>query len=478
MTDARPHTQARTHAIAVLLGTYASAIALAPNRSLQLILVAPLVAIPVFLWVLAGPQRWPIAFLCAALVLPPLPIPMGDSGPHSCLAIAALGFFVSLLRMNQWRLRVESLHIGMLAYVGVLAASVAFAAVYSGLQIALASLARVVLFAISIFIFYYTAYGPGSGERGDSKLFRIVFAAGVVSALFACIDFYFQLPAPAGFGPQFVWLESGVYRRAQGVFYEASTLGNLCAFFLVTIAVSLAGLGSAAGKRPLSRAALLAGTVVFTSALMLSYSRASLVNVIVSILMLLFLQRQRIGLRRLLLLPSVALGAAAVAGYFLFPRFSAFYWERLSASVLYFFTATEGILSGRLESWSVLVRFLSDHPWHAVFGVGYKTLPYSDFIGRPIIADNAYLSALVETGVIGLAAMLLFNFTVLGIAWRAMRGRDPKQAFFGTCVFCFWVGEMFQMMSGDLLTYWRVLPVYLWTLGMAARRRGLEPSSA
>ena len=38
---------------------------------------------------------------------------------------------------------------------------------------------------------------------------------------------------PAGYGPQFVWLDSGVYRRAQGFFYEASTLGNFCAFFLV-----------------------------------------------------------------------------------------------------------------------------------------------------------------------------------------------------------------------------------------------------
>ena len=468
MTDVRP---------AVLLGAYASAIALAPNFSVRLMLAAPLVAIPFGLWSLAGPQRWTVAFLCAALILPPLPIPMGDSGPHLCLAIAALGPFVSLLRMNQWRIRVESLHAGMLAYVGVLAASVAFAAVYSGPQIALASLARVMLFAISVFIFYYTAYGPGAGER-DSKIFRIVYAAGVISALFACIDFYFQLPAPAGFGPQFVWLESGVYRRAQGVFYEASTLGNLCAFFLVTVAVSLSGIGSAAGKRPLSRVALLSGTVVFTSALMLSYSRASLVNLIVSILMLLFLQRERIGLRRLLLLPSVALSASAAASYFFFPRFTAFYWERLTASVLYFFTATEGILSGRLESWTVLTRFLSEHPWHAVFGVGYKTLPYSDFIGRPVIADNAYLSALVETGVIGLGAMLLFSFTVLGIAWRAMRSRDPQQSFFGTCVFCFWIGEMFQMMSGDLLTYWRVLPVYLWMLGMAARQRGFESSSA
>ena len=48
----------------------------------------------------------------------------------------------------------------------------------------------------------------------------------LVSGLFACLDFYFQFPAPARFAEQFVWLPGGVYRRAQGLFYEASTLAT------------------------------------------------------------------------------------------------------------------------------------------------------------------------------------------------------------------------------------------------------------
>jgi hypothetical protein len=28
---------------------------------------------------------------------------------------------------------------------------------------------------------------------------------------------------------------------------------------------------------------------------------------------------------------------------------------------------------------------------------------------------------------------------------------------------------MVQMLSGDLLTYWRVLPLYLWVLALAVR---------
>ena len=93
------------------------------------------------------------------------------------------------------------------------------------------------LFGISIYIFFYTAHGParGSGSLGGIRRLYWIAAA---SALFACVDFYYQFPAPAGYGPQFVWLDSGVYRRAQGLFYEASTLGNFCVFFLVMIAVA------------------------------------------------------------------------------------------------------------------------------------------------------------------------------------------------------------------------------------------------
>ena len=100
------------------------------------------------------------------------------------------------------------------------------------------------------------------------------------------------------------------------------------------------------------------------------------------------------------------------------------------------------------------------HPWHAIFGIGYKTLPYSTFIGQTVIADNMYLSLLAETGIIGLAAFFLLNFAILRAAWRAARRSDSQKSFFGAWIFCFWIGQLFQMLSGDLFTYWRVLPLY------------------
>jgi len=101
-------------------------------------------------------------------------------------------------------------------------------------------LARVLLFGVSIYVFLYVRDGPGRlTRRASLRAIRWLYWAGVLSALYACVDFYFQFSPPAGYEQQFVWLDSGVYRRAQGFFYEASTLGNLCAFFLEMVAVAL-----------------------------------------------------------------------------------------------------------------------------------------------------------------------------------------------------------------------------------------------
>jgi O-antigen ligase len=343
-------------------------------------------------------------------------------------------------------------------------ASVAQAAIHSGAPAAAGSLARVALFGISVYVFFFTAYGPGG--PGGLYDFRRLYWIAAASALIACVDFYFQFPAPAGYGPQFIWLDSGVYRRAQGVFYEASTLGNFCAFFLVMIAVALS---RPRAEAPVSRKSLAAGGAVFFAALVLSYSRASLINVLVALAVLAWLNRRRIRFRRAAPMLAACVVAGAFATWKVFPAFAQMYWLRLSASAQYFFSSTEGVLSGRVASWRMLAAWISAHPWQALIGVGYKTLPYNDYLGAPVVADNMYLSMLVETGIAGLAALLWLNIAILRAAARASRAAGSRTSFFGAWMLCFWAGQVVQMLSGDLLTYWRVLPVYFWVLALAVR---------
>jgi len=461
--NSRSNTDVRRYLpIALGLGLWGALVSLAPDLTTKALLVAPAAAIPLAGWTLAQPGRWVMLFLTSALLLPPLPIALGDSGPHPSLIFAALGLWAGALWISAWRIPTTAVGGGLLALFCALLASVGMAAVNSGWEIAAGSLARVLLFGIGVYVFFFTAGTRLDGLPGV----RWIYWCAVAAALFACVDFYFQFPAPAGYGPQFVWLDSGVFRRAQGLFYEASTLGNFCVFFLVMIAVALA---RPRAESPVGRAGVAGGGAVLFAAMVLSYSRASVVNLGVALLVLLWWHRERIRLGRLLLLAVALGGFSAIAVWKIFPAFAEMYWVRLSYSAEYLTSATESVLSGRVASWRTLVDWVAAHPLQAMLGIGYKTLPYTEYLGTPVVADNMYLSLLVETGIAGLAALVWLNVAIVKAAARAARSADCRRAFYGLWMLCFWWGEAAQMASGDLLTYWRVLPVYFFVLGLALR---------
>jgi hypothetical protein len=437
-------------------GAWAAAIATAPRVELKLLLCVPALVLAVLWWSLQGPVRWLALFFGAALLMPPLPIAIGDSGPHPSLLFAALGLLAGVLWSADWRGAWSSLTAAFAALFAMLSISVGPALIYSGATAGLGSAVRVALLAISIYVFFYGAYGPGR-QADARRSVQWLYRAALLAALFACVDFYYQFPAPAGYGPQFVWLDSGVYRRAQGLFYEASTLGNFCAFFLVMIAVAFT---RPRAEVPVSRKWLVVGGAVFFIALVLSYSRGSLVNVAVALAVLLWTNRRRVPLAKVTLVAA----AGALATWWIFPAFAQAYWTRLTASTEFLFTSTNGVLSGRLTSWGTLWDWIAANPWRAFFGIGYKTLPYTQYLGTPVVADNMYLSLLVETGVAGLAALIWLNVAILRAA-----AKSARSSFFGMWMLCFWSGQAVQMASGDLLTYWRVLPVYFWILALAVR---------
>ncbi len=453
---------------AALIGAYTSLIALAPSLPAKILLALPLVLAPLLWWLLAVQANWLALFFFAALLLPPLPFALGDNGPHPGLAIAAFGLAAGALRFDEWRVHLDSLSRRMMFFAAVLFATVPLALLYSGEAVAAGSLARVALFCISIYVFFYARFGPAAGAYDEFRAVRYLFLAGSASALFACVDFYFQFPPPAGYGPQFIWLASGIYRRAQGVFYEAGALGNLCAFFLVLIA---AVLFQPRVRRPLSRPLLLGGGLLFSTALLLSFSRSSLVNLAVGLSALLALHRKRIRWTRFFVTAGLAAAAVSLAAFAVVPVFAQLAWTRVFNSFRYFVESPNAILSGRLDSWSYLLAFVSEHPLYALLGIGYKTLPYSQFLGKSVIADNSYLSLFVETGVVGLGAMLTLSYAILKASRHAARSPDVTASLFGTWMFCFWCGEMAQMISGDVLTYWRLLPLYFWALAVAVRSR-------
>lgn len=456
-------------AVPALLGVWAAAIAVAPGTVVKLLIALPVCAGIVTWWTLPDPQRWLTLFFFASLLLPPLPLPFGNSGVHLAPLFLLPGILNGTLRIAEWRKWNGPLPLLFFVFATILAASTGLAAIYSGSAIAAGSMARVALFAISVFVFMYTYAGPRARYFDPLHFARLLFIFGSLGALFACFDFYYQFPAPAGYGDQFIWVGQVVLRRAQGLFYEASTLGNFCAFFLVMILVAFF---RPAEERPCSRVAMALGGGLFACALIFSYSRASLVNVAVASCAFVYIRRVRIRLPAVLGL-VLAAGVALMLIRIAMPVLAAHYWTRIQSSFEFFGTAPDRVLSGRLASWTIIGDFLARHPWHVIFGIGYKTLPYTGYVVTGgIVADNTWLSLLAETGIAGVAAFGVLNFAMLRTALKAARSPLPRAAFFGSWIFCFWTGEMVQMLSGDLITYWRVLPLYFWVLATAAREAG------
>jgi O-antigen ligase len=369
------------------------------------------------------------------------------------------------------------LNSALVALMGSVGMSLGFAALYSGPALGAVSAARFALLACGVYVYFFASQGPGILGRPEAKrAAQWLFAIAVAAALFGCVDFVYQLPTPAGYGAQFIWLDSGVYRRAQGFFYDASALGNFCALFLIMSVTALTR-----GRRRekiLPRVVASAGAVLFLIALLLSFSRAPLIAAGIGCLALAALEKDRWlrslgGSPRILLTLSVLVLLAVTAFAVALPEFAKGYWGRAVPDWGSLVASPDRVLSGRLESWRTIGGFIQEHPWQIVAGIGYKTLPYSRHFGKPVIADNMYLSSLVETGVFGLSSLLAVNAAMLTVCYRAAK----KGSFFGKWMFCFWTGEMFQMFAGDILTFWRLLPVYFWVLAQAARDAG-EPEGS
>ncbi len=271
----------RWSGVPILLGCYAALLALLHDPYYMLAALAPPLLICVAWWTLAGsPERWLKIFICAAVLLPPLPIALGDSGPHPCLVIAALGFVAGALRLAAWRMPFGGLSRSILVLFFVLLTSAGLAGFYSGPLVAAGTLARVVLFGISLDVFFYVTFGPWRADAARPLgVARLMFIAARISAAFACASSIStsSFPAPAGFGPQYVWLTDGMYWRAQGLFYDSEwPLSEI--FARVFSGDDRRGAGPPEKGFPLPRLALLAGAAVFFAALVLSFSRASLLN--------------------------------------------------------------------------------------------------------------------------------------------------------------------------------------------------------
>ena len=410
-------------------------------------------------------RTWPYLFVTAALVVPPLyPSALGSVTPvYVANFFLVAGSFVILVRESEYRAAWDPIGRAGLAFLMAIALSIPFGFWLSGTSEGIASCLRFFLL-LHPFLIYYWLRGFRFEKRKGSLVFagKFLLAAGLVAAAYGIIDFYTPIPIPHPFADQYIYLDGRMIRRAQGMFYEASSFGNLSAFFLSATLAVLFSCWRALSTA--SKAALYVAAGVFTTALFLSYSRGSWANVLITMTVFLILQR-RLRFRR------AAASVLLVAGFvFLVYQISPlvvinfFNWRM--GTLLEFWNDPNLATSGRWDNWWHLITFFADHPWYLIFGIGYKTLPYTYILGRRLIADNGFLSLTFETGVVGLVAFLWLNQAVFRTTYAASQRESSLRGVCAAFMFAFWCGEMVQMLTGDIFTFWRNMVVFFAVLAV------------
>jgi O-antigen ligase len=242
------------------------------------------------------------------------------------------------------------------------------------------------------------------------------------------------------------------------VFYDAAQFGNACAFFLIGAAAAVLRGRERSMWTAVAAVALIAG-------LIFSFSRGAMLSAGAGLLLLAALSRPS---ARVAAGGVAVLGASVGAALLAAPELTSTYALRFAYTAWRAVADPAEALGVRLESWSELLGMLADHPERLVFGWGYRTLP--------LIVDNQWLSTLGETGLVGLAALAALIGALLHGSWRAARSANPDAAFLGIWSLCFWAGQFVQMLFVDLMTYWRVLPVYMVVLALAEREHERRPA--
>jgi len=405
------------------------------------------------------PLVFVLVFLASLVVLPPFYFArLGSTPVYIPVLLAPMGWAVLLSRLAAFRVRTDDVGRGLMIFLWSLALSIPFAFYFSGVTIGAESVLRWFLLAQTVLVYFLIRSEAGRAETFLQRwLIPALLVAGVAAALYGVVDFYWPVPLPHPAADQYIWVRSGVLRRAQGVLYEASSFGNLCGFFLVVVSGGF--FAREEGLLGFRRPWLLSAVGIFTLAIFLAFSRSVWASVLVAISIFVLLYR-RVRISRIL---GFFLVTGACFGLILV--YSAELWN-------YFLSARVGNLtllladpnlasSGRLDTWFRVLSLLQSHPQYLLFGVGYKTLPFTRLFHKEIITDNGFLNLLLETGVLGLAGFLVFSAAVFRKFLGLARQSDGVPRFWSALMFSFWCGEWVQMLAVDAYTFWRNMIVFV-----------------
>jgi hypothetical protein len=228
---------------------------------------------------------------------------------------------------------------------------------------------------------------------------------------------------------------------------------------VMSLGIPFAVLLALSSRRWMARIWFLACSLLIGLGLVLSISRT---GVLASGVMLLVALAVNIRRPRVI---AIGLLAVAVLGFTvakLVPNSVESLTEQLSKD-----GNTDPSLATRLQDYDELDNLLGPHPW---LGRGPQAITtYVSRDGTPMILDNQYLLSIAETGVLGLAAMVVVILATANAAARRLRGGADDHAVF-TAVLCATVAFAAMAATFDVLRFNQASALFMIVVGVASTR--------
>jgi O-antigen ligase len=295
-----------------------------------------------------------------------------------------------------------------------------------------------------------TADGVDSRERLDTLLRRLVLVATIIAAVgilqfFTGIDLagYLRLPGLTPNADLTAIAERSVFRRVAGTAIHPIEFGVVLAL-VVPVALHHAFTAPRGGVRPWLPVILLG------VAIPMSLSRSAILGLVVGGIVLFAGWSRRERVRMMIVLPVFT-----VCMRMLVPGLLG------TIKSLFLNLASDPSYQGRTDDYAVVGRFIAERP---LFGRGFSTF---DPI-RYVLLDNQYLGTTIETGFIGLAALILL-FLIAAFTARGARRRshDPAMRDLGQALAASVVIAMVGFVTFDALAFPMATGLTFFVIGCA-----------
>jgi O-antigen ligase len=256
-----------------------------------------------------------------------------------------------------------------------------------------------------------------------------------------------------------LWFRGGSQFRAGGLIGETTAFGHLTATWMTLVFSLLVWTAERSQRR---NWVLLTIGLVGLGMIFLSSSRAAMLNLMVFVASLWLMGRvgQRTFRNLMVLLIcgmlTIVMGITLMFGV----QGSGLMQggEKMTRQLERFapLGSADRFSSGRLEAWQIYSRKIRNHLW---LGCGYKTATKLVHNRTP---DNSVLSALLETGILGLLALCSFAILTTLTLWkRGLEGEPYAQALSAV-----WMGQVAQALTNDTHTLLLGIPVLYLVTGL------------